>query len=214
MRWIILFALTTSAMGQGTEPKPKPEDYEVHAQTKNAAIGAEYMVHSFSGDGRTFIAKNFLVVEVALYPPKGQSIKIDEGAFALRIDGKKTIAAAPATMVASALAHPDFNNGPTAELGGSMGNTGVILGRPTPSTIPQAPTPRSPRPPGAPDPGSPGGIEPERRATAEEVVVQTALPQGEHNGPASGFLYFPYNKKAGSIKSVELAYQDAILKLR
>ena len=214
MRWIVLWAATALAMGQGTEPKPKPEEYEVHGQSKNIAIGAEYMVHSFSGDGRTFIAKDFLVVEVALYPPKLQYFKVNEGAFSLRINGRKAIAPVPASMVASTLAHPDFNTGPHLEAGGSLGNTGVILGRPRPTDIPQAPAPRAPQPPGAPDPGPPGGITPERRATAEEIAAQAALPEGEFRGAVSGYLYFPYKGKAGSIQSVELVYEETVLKLR
>jgi hypothetical protein len=214
MRWIVLWAATALAMGQGTEPKPKAEDYEVHGRSKEIAIGAEYMVHSFSGDGRTFIAKDFLIVEVALYPPKLQYFRVNEGAFALRINGQRAIAPVAGTMVASTLAHPDFNTGPHLEAGGGIGNTGVILGRPRPSDIPQAPGQRSPQPPGAPDPGPPGGIAPERRATAVEIAAQAALPEGEFNGPVSGFLYFPFKGKAGSIKSVELIYNDTILKLR
>ncbi len=173
------------------------------------------MIHSFSGQGQTYIAKEFLVVEVALYPPKGRSVTVNEGAFALRINGKKQalVAAAP-TLVASSLQHPDWQQtrGPQVEAGGGLGNTGVILGRPAPSQIPGQPVPSS-RVPRMPAPDN-GGIEPERRVTATELVVQTALEEGLHHGPASGFLYFPYSGKISSIKSLELVYEDAVLKLR
>ena len=82
MRWtiIIRFALlicfAAMAFAQGTEPKPKAEDYDVHGQSKNVSLGAEFMVHSFSGQGQTFIAGDYLVVEVALYPPKGEPIQL------------------------------------------------------------------------------------------------------------------------------------------
>jgi hypothetical protein len=199
----------------GTEPKPKAEDYDVHAQSKYIAIGAEFMVHSFSGQGQTYIAKDFLVVEVALYPPKGQSVDVNEGAFALRINGKKQVLVpAPPSMAASSLQHPEWQTGPRLEAGGGMGNTGVILGRPVPTQVPGGQPPPQSRVPRVPGPDNPGGIEPERRVTAPELLVQTALPEGPHRGPASGFLYFPYKGKSTSIKSLELLYEDVVLKLR
>src|ERR1051325_6689403 len=71
VRWPLLFCCVSTAFGQlGTQPKPKAEDYEVHAKAGDVAIGAEFMVHSFSGDGVTYIAKDFLVVQIALYLPK------------------------------------------------------------------------------------------------------------------------------------------------
>jgi hypothetical protein len=207
-------AATAFAQG-GTEPKPKAEDYDVHAAYRDLSIGAEFMIHSFSGQGQTYVTQDFLVVEVALYPPKGKGVNIDEGAFALRINGKKQlVTAAPPAMVVSSLQHPDWQtgSGPRMEAGGGVGNTGVILGRPTPSTFPGQPVPQSPVPrmPKADN----GGIEPERRVTAEELVVQAALQQGHHNGATSGYLYFPYKGKTASIKSLELLYEDAVLKLR
>ena len=210
MRGIFLFCLASLAWAQGgTEPKPKAEDYEVHGPSKNAAVGAEYMIHSFSGQGLTFIAKDYLVVEVALYPPKGQTITVNEGAFALRINGKKqTLVPAAPSMVATSLEHPEWQSGPRLEAGGGLGNTGVILGRPNAPQVPggqqPAPLPRSDRDPDIPV----------THVRAEEVVVQTALQEGVHRGPVSGFLYFPYRGKSTSIKSLELLYDDAALKLR
>jgi hypothetical protein len=214
VRLPLLFCCASLALAQGgSEPKPKAEDYDVHAQSKDIAIGAEFMIHSFSGQGQTYIAKDFLVVEVALYPPKGQSVNVNEGAFALRINGKKQVVVpAPPSMVASSLQHPEWQTGPRLEAGGGMGNTGVILGRPAPTQVPGGQPPES-RVPRVPSPDS-GGVEPERRVPAPELLMQTALPEGPHRGPVSGFLYFPYRGKTTSIKSLELLYEDAVLKLR
>jgi hypothetical protein len=212
----LLFCCASLALAQGgSEPKPKAEDYDVHALSKDIAIGAEFMIHSFSGQGQTYIAKDFLVVEVALYPPKGQSVTVNEGAFALRINGKKQVLA-PATpsMAASSLQHPEWQQGPRLEGGGGMGNTGVILGRPVPTQVPGGQPPPQSRVPRVPAPDNPSGVEPERRVTAPELLLQTALPEGPHRGPVSGFLYFPYKGKTTSIKSLELLYEDAVLKLR
>lgn len=216
MRLPLFFCCASLALAQGgSEPKPKAEDYDFHVQAKYIAIGAEFMIHSFSGQGQNYIAKDFLVVEVALYPPKGQSVNVNEGAFALRINGKKQVLVpAVPSMVASTLQHPEWQTGPRLEAGGGMGNTGVILGRPAPTQVPGGQPPPQSRVPRVPGPDNPGGIEPERRVTAPELLVQTALPEGPHRGPVSGFLYFPYRGKTTSIKSLELLYEDAVLKLR
>jgi hypothetical protein len=50
--------------------------------------------------------------------------------------------------------------------------------------------------------------------TPQELLVQTALPVDPHRGPVSGFLYFPFTGKTSSIKSLELIWQGASLKLR
>jgi len=202
------------AQAGGTEPKPKAEDYEAHVQTRTAAIGAEFMIHSISGQGQTYIAPDYLVVEVALYPPKGQAIHLDEGAFALRVNGRRP-ALAPATpaMVAASLTHPDWQTGPRLEGGIGAGPADVIFGRPRPTQFPGGQQPL-PTPPRAPDADPPGGIQPEPRVKAEDLAVQAALPQGDWKGPVSGFLYFAYKGKAASIKSLELLYDDAVVKLR
>jgi hypothetical protein len=74
---------------QGTEPKPKAEDYEAHAKSGTAEIGAEFMVRSFSRGIAMYIANGYVTVEVALYAPKGESVEIGYLDFQLRINGKK-----------------------------------------------------------------------------------------------------------------------------
>lgn len=191
----------------GTDPKPKAEDYEVHGQSKEAAIGAEFMIHSFSGQGQTYIAKDYLVVEVAVYPPKDSTFEVKAGRFALRINGKsQVLTPVPAQMAASSLQHPEWQSGPRLE--GGVGP--VILGRPAPTQVPGGqPPPTYPR---VPPPDS--GIEQEPRLTAPELLIETALPEGPCRGPVSGFLYFAYRGKTTSIKSLDLLFEDAVLKLR
>lgn len=213
MRSIWLFCCAAAALAQGgTDPKAKAEDYEVHSRSKDVALGAEYMIHSFSGQGQTYVARDFLVVEVALFPAKGQAIEVNEGSFALRINGRKqAVSPAPPQMVAATLQHPEWRSGPRLEGVGGLGNGGVIFGRPAP---PQVPGGREPPPPLPSPADNPSGIETGPRVKAHELVVRTALPEGRHRRPVSGFLYFPYKGKTTSIKSLELLYEDAVLQLR
>jgi hypothetical protein len=55
----------------------------------------------------TYIAPDYLVVEVALYPPKGETTAVELSDFALRINGKKTLLTRQApSMVAAGLNRP------------------------------------------------------------------------------------------------------------
>jgi hypothetical protein len=210
-----LFA-AAPASAQGTTLKATPAEYPVHANAGSVVVGAEFMVHSFSQGEQTFIAQDYLVVEVALFPEKGESIDVNPGQFSLRVNGRK-IALMPQVpaMVAASLNHSEWQQRPggTADIG--MGNAGVGIGHPRQtSPFPGAPPEsRLPRPPRAPDGDNPGGVEKEQ-VKPEELVVRTALPEGVHRGAVSGFLYFAYKGKTGSIKSLELLYEGAVLKLR
>jgi len=212
-RFAFLLGIASAVFAQGTEPKPKAGDYDVHGRSKDVSLGAEYMVHSFSGQGQTFILKDYLVVEVALYPPKGDAVTVKPAAFSLRLNGK-TMLPQPPTMVAATMQRPEWQDRPRLEAGGGLGNTGVILGRPVPSQVPGGQTPRTPMPPRAPAPDAPGGIDRPDPVRADELLVQTALPEGEHRGAVSGFLYFASKGKTTAIKTLDLLYEDAVLKLR
>lgn len=219
MRPILWLCCAGLAFAQGgTVPKQKPEDYDAHAQARDAAVGAEFMVHSFSRGEQTFIAEDYLVVEVALFPPPDQTIEVNAAKFTLRINGKKQVLFAQApTMVAASLQHPEWRTTPTVQAGAGMGNTGVTIGGPPRN---RTPFPGS-NPPGsgpdslprAPVPDNRGGA-PAEPVKPEDLVVQTALPAGRHSAAVSGFLYFAYTGKTRSIKSLELLYEDAVVKLR
>ncbi len=214
-RWILVACCASAVLAQGTDPKPKVEDYDAHTQARSAAIGGEFMIHSFSGRGQMYIVNDYLVVEVAIYPPKGQGLLVDYTAFQLRLNGKRPILPQPPSMVASSLQHPEWNYPRGVQAGGGLGNVGVILGGPKQSPTPYpTPEPTPPRVPRAPAPDNPSGIDREPPVPADQLLLQTALPEGKHQSAVSGFLYFPWKGKAGSLKTVELLFEDAVLKLR
>jgi hypothetical protein len=227
MRVLVFFAAVLAAHAQsapnlsihaeGTPAKASAGEYPAHATSGNLAIGAEYMVHSFGSGEQMYLAENYLVVEVALFPPKGEGITADAAKFTLRVNGKKTLLYAQnPPMVASHLNRRDWESprGATADLG--VGGVNVGLGYPQGrDPVTGAPEGRRlPNPPRAPDAGAPGGGEPKERVRPEEVLIRTALPEDAHRGPVSGFLYFPYTGKASGLKSIDLVFQDAVIKLR
>ena len=204
-------------MAQGTTPKPSAADYPAHGEADGVAIGAEYMVHSFGSGEQMYLARNYLVVEVALYPPKDTTFTADRSRFELHVNGKKTgIAPQAPQAVAANLSHPEWQSEqPGVSAAGGGGGIGVGTGNPTRGTpFPGAPQQRLPAPPRAPDADSSGGLDRKTPVRAEEVLLQTALPVEPHRGPVSGFLFFPYSGKTGSIKSLELFYEGAVLKVR
>lgn len=215
MRSILLVWTAGLAFAQGTPPKATPEEYPVHAAVGDVAVGAEFMVHSFSRGEQMFIAQDYLVVEVALFPPKGETVLVEPGKFGLRVNGKKSVLSpeAPA-MVAASLNHPEWQQRPRAEAGIGMGGIGAGTGTPRQTApFPGGPQSRGPQPPRAPDAGNPAGVEREP-VRPEELLAETALPGGVHRGPVSGFLYFAYKGKVSSIKSLDLLYGSTVLKLR
>ncbi len=214
MRYLILFCAALACAS--TDPKPKAEDYEVHERVGTIAVGAEYMVHSFSGEGKTFLAEEFLVVEVALFPPKGQSVTADTGEFALRVDGKRaTLPAVAPQMVVASMQRAQWQQPRGVQATAGAGDGGIVIGGPRRQTPPYGQEPRTgPRPPRAPEPENPSGLPPAEKVSAEDLVVRTAFPDGSFAGPVSGFVYFRFTGKASKIKSVDLLYRDTVLKLK
>ena len=190
----------------GTTPKTSAQDYPARAKLENLSIGAEYLVHSFSSGRQMFIAKNYLVVEAALFPANGQSLLVNAGDFSLRVNGRKQALSPQAPeIVANTLKYPDPNTGglhPTAQLGP------LVLGAPPrpAERFPGDPDARSGPPPPQGPTDAPNGLDKEPPVKAEDLVVEAALPEGEHHGPTSGFLYFAYRGKIGHIHSLELVF--------
>ena len=218
MRWTLILWCAWNLAGQsGTDPKLKPEDYEAHGQARDAAIGAEFMIHSFSGQGLTYVAPDFLVEEVAVYPSKGTEMNVQAAAFSLRLNGKTTLQPVGISLVSSSLQHPEYRQEPHLEAGAGTNGGGVVLGAPRQTTqVPgEPPRPAQPYPvPGSDEDPLGGGAPREPRISANELLTQTALPEGKYHTAVSGYIYFQHRGKASSLKTVELLFQDAVLKLR
>jgi hypothetical protein len=217
MRLLLAVASTAFAYAQGTTPKAAAADYPVHGEAHGIPIGAEYMVHSFGNGEQMYVVEKYLVVEVALYFQKTAATAVEISKFELIINGKRPSLTpqAPAS-VAWNLAHPEWQVQQPPRVSAEAGAGPVILGTPgsRPQPIPGSPQSRLPAPPRAPDADPPGGIQRKTPLKPEELLIQTALPTEPGRGPICGFLYFPYNGKTSSIKSLELTWEGVSLKLR
>jgi len=199
----------------GSTPKATASEYPAHTSAGLNELGAEYMVHSFSSGEQMYIAENYLVVEAALFPPKGESLKVETIQFALRVNGKKALPAENPSIVASSLRHPEWQaqRGPQSSVG--VGGIDIGLGgqRPRQSPYPGGQDPnRLPTPPRAPN--ADNSTMQEEKPTPEALLVKTALPDGIFKGPVAGFVYFAWRGKTSSIKTIDLLYGDTVLRLR
>ena len=200
---------------EGTPPKVAASEYPVQGRWANLELGADYMVHSFGTGEQMYLAENYLVVEVALFPPKGESLTVEPGRFALRINGKKTLLEPlDPEMAASHLNRRDWQDsrGPSVDFG--LGGIGIGTGGQRGPQVPGGPQERRlPSPPRAP--GADYGDDTMKPVVrAEDILVRAALPAGTFKGAVSGFLYFPYSGKASGVKRAELLFHDAVLTLK
>jgi hypothetical protein len=214
VRVIVFLAAAIAVQAQGTPPKPSVDEYPLQAKAGSVRIGADYMVHTFGTREQSFLAEKYLIVEVAFYPPKGDSVAVATSSFTLRVNDKKALTAQNPAMVASSLKHRDWLSQRGADAAAGLGGINVGMGGSrTQSPFPGGPEPnRLPAPPRAPD----GDANVPARDTlkAEDVLTQTALPEGKFSGPVSGFIYFAWQGKASAIKSLDLIYDGVVIKLR
>jgi hypothetical protein len=203
----LVFWLAPVLMAQrGLQPKPKASDYPARARGQGVEIGAEYLVHTLKSGDDSFFVPDYLVIEVAIYPAKGETGTISSDQFSLRINGKKQVLwAQPPGFVAASLKYPDWTRKPALQAGAAAGNTGIILGRP--ASVGRYPgDPEARRLPDPPKVQQQPEKEPQQ--TGDQAVTETALANGKLEGPVSGYLYFEYKGKTAKIKSLELIYRS------
>jgi hypothetical protein len=213
MRTLAIALISCISLYAQTTTKDKPADYPVHATLGATSLGAEYLVHSIPAGNQTLLTPEYLVFEVAVFPPRGGTVEIASGTFTLRLNGKKQVLypVSPG-FVAGSLKYPDWEIRPNAQATVGMGDAGVVIGRPpVVGRFPDDPRPgqsRLPRAPKAPVPDDQRGVEHEAPESIDQIIARTALPDGPAAKPVSGYLYFAHKGKAKTVKSLELIYQD------
>ena len=213
MRTLAIAVISCGWLCAQTTTKDTPADYPAHATLGATSVGAEYLVHSIPAGNQTLLTPEYLVFEVAVFPPHGSAVEIAGGTFTLRLNGKKQVLypVSPG-FVAASLKYPDWEIRPNAQVTAGMGDAGVVIGRPpVVGRFPDDPRPgqsRLPRAPKAPVPDDQRGVEHEAPESIDQIIARTALPEGPAAKPVSGYLYFAHKGKAKTVKSLELIYQD------
>lgn len=207
-----------AAWGQSPVGPRAPEQYKASAKAGKLGLAADFHAHTVPSPGGSFLVKDYVVVEVAIFPGRGEEVPVNAGRFSLRINGAKAgqLAQLPG-MVAASLKYPNYGGGPRMTAAAGVGDAGVILGGDSTPRFPGDPRARRlPRVEPVPGPGA--QQQQEEKTPAWDWVTQLALEERNIDSPAAGLLYFPYNGKLEKIKVLELLYAgpegDAVLVLR
>jgi hypothetical protein len=215
---IVGLAGAAFAGDNGVPPRRNASEYPAHQTGKAgaslAAIGAtivppDQVRKLFSSE----ISRDFIVVEVAMYPADGGSFEADRFDFGLKMGDRVAHAES-----AGGVAMPDANRGPDMrgpdpkinvehEVGvvysrtndpyyGKRSGVGVYEG----TTVSNAPPLRSAPTPSSADPRA-----------MEEKLRSKALPEGPTARPVAGYLYFPAKKRKGD--AIELQYTKGDVEL-
>ena len=220
---LLLVASLFTPGSTGTVPRSVATDYAAHASQDDVQIGATLLTHK---DLKKIFAANVneccLVVEVALYPPKDNFVKISPDDFMLRETGME-IGTRPSTPeVLSARLEvqpvpPDREHRPgvtsssdigyertTQQTGQERSTSGGVVQRSTVGV-------------GIPIGGGGGSRHPEgqtaegNRRAIEAELAEKALPETSAWEPVAGYLYFsvPKKRKGG----YELVYMSGDKKI-
>jgi hypothetical protein len=204
MRPSLPLALLAGATLLGAvEVRKSAEEYPSHTSVSDMKVGVEYMVTAFSAEGQTFTVDDHLILEVGIFPR--EESKVDLRRFILRINGKRELFAQTPGMVAASVKYPDWTRKPTLQAAAGP----LIIGRPTtPGRFPG--DQRAPLPPRQPVENE----SPKEQIDYSDLINKSALPEGVKSKPLAGLIYFPYDGKLKSIRTVELLIDDTVLKLR
>jgi hypothetical protein len=189
--------------------RSKVSDYPVHAKLSTMEIGVEYLLNSIPLDKGMYLAKDHLVLEVAIFPSTPAGVNVSTSQFTLRVNNKTILYPDSPGAVASSLKYPDWQTRPTMTAEAGAGNGSVVLGAPPPvARFPGDRRADKPLPlPRAPEPPNPTGQPKAVEQPIETQMAIAALPEGPTEMPVKGLLFFAFGGKTKSIRSLDLIYE-------
>ena len=204
MLWILARGADTAVA-----PRASSADYPVHGSAKATTIAAAIVPADRVGKMfSTGISKQYVVVEVAIYPEEGGALDVESSDFTLKVGRQVGHADRPLDVAPWPERH-----GPAVRLPVDVTvETGVIYDR--------SDDPVSGRRqgvgtytgvavtnggPGQTDPAPPPDPGPDPRVVNERVR-RKALPEGETRSVIAGYLYFPQYGKRRKSDAIELSY--------
>jgi hypothetical protein len=223
--WMVPAAV---AGDDGVPPRRSASDYPVQQSAKAgaslAAIGAtlvpaDQVRKMFSAE----ISRDYIVVEVAMYPADGKSFEADRYDFGLKIgDGSKGGGRVAHAESPADVALPPFEKRPdlggpeskvnvTQEAGVAVARTNdpyygkrTSVGTYEGTTVSNGPAPPSQQ--------APSGVD---RRAIEAKLREKALQDGPTAKAVAGYLYFPASKKRkGDLLELQYTKADVELDLR
>lgn len=203
-----IFSTSAFAADTGVPPRPASTDYSARGPAEAATIAAALVPATqvrkmFSAE----ISKQYVVVEVAIYPQGGVPFDVESSDFALRVGQKvgradRPLDVAPWPERRDAGRHLPvdvtvesgviYERGNDPEYGRRQG-----VGTYTAVGIETAGQGTTPPPP--PDPG----VDPR---IVYDRIQRKALPEGDTRKVVAGYLYFPQYTKRKRTDAMELKY--------
>jgi hypothetical protein len=203
-------AFLSLLLGQSVATRSKLSDYSVHAELPHLQLGAEYLIHRIPTEAREFQADDFLVVEVAVFPADEERVRISRTNFTLRLNDKKILDSVPRSVVATALTYADLQQRRNLSADPGLPDGAAVPGAPpVPGRFPGDPIgPPSERTSQSGGPNDAYGVDHERNMPIEQALDRVALPEGQLKTAVKGLLFFRFDGKLKSIRSLELVYTD------
>jgi hypothetical protein len=208
---LLALAFLAPESPRGTVPRSAATDYAAHASQDNMQIGASLLSHKeLKKIFATDVNQCCLVVEVAVYPPKDNPVKLSLDDFMLREAGMElgTRPSLPETLAARLEVQPtaiDREHQPGVTSGSDIGYERTTEQNGTSRTSSGGVVQRSRVGIGVPVGGG-GSRLPEGRTTPEgnhraieAELKEKGLPETSAWEPVAGYLYFsvPKKKKSG-----------------
>jgi hypothetical protein len=213
----VLLASLAAAGDTAVPPRPKPADYPAHDSVKTAALAGaivppEQVKKMFSNE----TSKNYVVVEVAIYPQDGHSFDIDLLDFELKTGDQMVRASEPRDIGTT---WPSAKNPSIGSRGPNVTTeTGVIVdrepdpvtGRPRTNvgTYQGVAVSNYPRP----DPPAPRTNP--AQSDAEDKMRRMALPEGLAKKPVAGYMYFRRQKSKPDSFTLNYSNDDESIDLK
>ena len=208
MRAVLACLVVSVAFGAdpGVPPRASAKDYPVQAQASTAKIAATILPPNqvskiFSPD----ISKNYIVIEVAIYPENGVPFDVEMSDFSLRVGKHVGRADQPSDVppwpertssprlpvdvtVETGIAHESDNDAVYGRHSTTGTYTGVAVSAPAHDNYPPPPNPR---------------VDPR---LVYDRLQRMALAQGDTRVAIAGYLYFPQYSKRKKSDEIELKY--------
>jgi hypothetical protein len=214
----VLLASLAAADDTVIAPRPKPTDYPAHDSVKTAVLAAaivspDQVKKIFSAD----TAKQYVVVEVAVYPEAGHSFDVDLLDFELNTGDQMVRASEPrdiGTAWPSAKSPSIGTRGPnvTAESGVIVDReTDPVTGRPRTSvgTYQGVAVSNYPRPDPPPQQSTNS-----KQSDTEDKMRRLALLEGAAKAPVAGYLYFRHQRHKQDSFTLNYANDDGSVDLK
>jgi len=184
-------AKDAQAQMKGLTPRASAADYQAQAKAGTVTIAAEFDAHAVSTPEGIYSTEDYVAVEVAFFGEGDMPLRLAQGDFSIRINGKPMPSPAePYARIFPSLKDLEWEPPASASKAGktSLGGGGQDLNAPPPA------------PPKMPF---------ELKRAMQQKVQKAALPEGDRPLPVAGLIFFPYRGKADGIRTVELMYEGA-----